>query len=109
MSYDVQVQVLSRAPKLILRLFISVAKGSFQIKEGVLSSFIYRFKHSFRSITYTIKSGVLGEHGKEVVLNKKTDMPAKKYLYRLSTGIYKATTSFKKIESFLCLHSYIRC
>ena len=50
MPHGVKVQVLSSAPELILRLFISVAKGSFQIKEGALLLFIYRFKHGFRSI-----------------------------------------------------------
>ena len=42
---------------------------------------------------YTIESEKIGEYGKEVVLNKNTDSPTTKYLYKLPSGTYKVTTT----------------
>ena len=53
-----------------------------------------------QAVTYTIKGEVLGEYGKEVTLNKDTDMPVKKYLYKLPAGSYKVTTTYDKMASF---------
>lgn len=50
--------------------------------------------------TYTIKSGDLGEYGKEVILNKNTDAPSKKYLYKLPSGSYEVTTTNEKYSTF---------
>lgn len=58
MEKSIWVQVPFRAPELILWLFISVAKGSFQVKEGALLSLIYRFERSFRS-TMSFSTGEL--------------------------------------------------
>lgn len=49
---------------------------------------------------YTIKNGELGDYGKEVILNKDTDLPAKKYLYKLPSGNYKVTTTNEKYSTF---------
>lgn len=48
------------------------------------------------SATYTITGGVLGQYGKEVVLNASTDMPTKKYLYKLPAGSYTVEISSGK-------------
>lgn len=53
-----------------------------------------------RPVKYELIGEELGEYGKEVVLNKNTDMPAKKYLYKLPAGEYKATTTFEKMATF---------
>lgn len=50
--------------------------------------------------TYIIQSGELGEYGKEIILNKNTDLPAKKYLYKLPSGKYTVTTKNEKYSTF---------
>lgn len=55
---------------------------------------------SKQAVTYTITGETLGEYGKEVTLNQNSDMPTKKYLYKLPAGTYKATTSFNKMANF---------
>lgn len=55
---------------------------------------------STQTATYTLTGETLGEYGKEVTLNKDSDMPVKKYLYKLPAGTYKVTTSFDKMASF---------
>lgn len=57
MPPGVKVQVLSRVPKEDWVLANTVAKGSFQIKEGALSSFKDRFKSIFRA-SMSFSSGV---------------------------------------------------
>ena len=57
MLSSVKVQVLSSAPKEDWVLANTVAKGSFQIKEGALSSFRDRFKSIFRA-SMPFSSGV---------------------------------------------------
>ncbi|MDO4863166.1 MAG: hypothetical protein Q4A05_03250 [Ruminococcus sp.] len=47
-----------------------------------------------------ITSGVLGEYGRVTVLNKDTDMPAEKYLYKLPAGNYTVTTTYQKLAAF---------
>ena len=42
----------------------------------------------------------LGEYGREVILNKDTDMPVTKYLYKVPAGTYKVTTNNDKVSSF---------
>lgn len=49
---------------------------------------------------YALKGGELGDFGKEVVLNKNTDMPTTKYLYKLPAGNYKATTELTSVAAF---------
>lgn len=53
-----------------------------------------------QTVKYELTGEELGEYGKEVILNKDTDMPAKKYLYKLPAGKYKATTTFEKMAAF---------
>lgn len=53
-----------------------------------------------QTVKYELTGEELGEYGKEVILNKDTDMPAKKYLYKLPAGKYKATTTFEKMATF---------
>ena len=50
--------------------------------------------------TYTLTGEQLGEYGREVVLNKDTDMPVTKYLYKIPSGTYKVTTDNQKVTSF---------
>ena len=50
--------------------------------------------------TYTLTGEQLGEYGREVILNKDTDMPVTKYLYKLPSGTYKVTTNNEKVSSF---------
>ena len=57
MPSGVEVQVLSSAPKEDWMFVNTVAKGSFQIKEGALSSFRDRFKSIFRA-SMSFSSGV---------------------------------------------------
>lgn len=52
------------------------------------------------TITYELVGGELGEYGKVITLNKDTDMPVDKYLYKLPEGNYKVTTTNKKVSSF---------
>lgn len=49
---------------------------------------------------YELSSNSLGEYGKAVVLNKDSDMPATKNLYKLPAGKYKVTTTNKKYSAF---------
>lgn len=58
---------------------------------------------SQRAIIYKIKGEVLGEYGKEVILNKDTDMPAKKYVYKIPAGSYRVTTTYGKMASFFII------
>lgn len=53
-----------------------------------------------QTVKYELTGEKLGEYGKEVILNKDTDMPTKKYLYKLPAGKYKATTTFEKMTTF---------
>ena len=49
---------------------------------------------------YELEGEVLGEYGKEIVLNANTDAPAKKYLYKIPAGTYTVTTDNLKITGF---------
>lgn len=49
---------------------------------------------------YTLTGGELGQFGKEVVLNEDTDMPTKKYIYKIPSGTYLITTDEKKAVAF---------
>ena len=60
------------------------------------------------TITYTIIGELEGEYGKKVVLNKNSNMPVTKYLYKLPAGTYKVTTSFKKMASFFIVKDQIK-
>lgn len=42
---------------------------------------------------YTIESEEIGQYGKKIILNEKTDLPTTKYLYKLPSGTYKITTT----------------
>ena len=53
-----------------------------------------------QAVKYTITGETLGQYGKEITLNKDSDMPVKKYLYKLPAGTYKVTTTFDKMASF---------
>ena len=55
---------------------------------------------SKQAVTYTVTGETLGEYGKEITLNQNSDMPTKKYLYKLPVGTYKVTTLFNKMASF---------
>ncbi len=57
MPQGMEVQVLSRAPEEDWVFANTVAKGSFQIKEGALSSFRDRFKSIFLA-SMSFSSGV---------------------------------------------------
>ena len=60
------------------------------------------------TITYTIVGDLEGEYGKKVVLNKNSDMPVTKYLYKLPAVTYKVTTSFNKMASFFIVKDQIK-
>lgn len=60
------------------------------------------------TITYTIIGELEGEYGKKVVLNKNSNMPVTKYLYKLPAGTYRVTTSFKKMASFFIVKDQIK-
>ncbi len=62
---------------------------------------------STQAIKYTIIGETLGKYGKEVTLNQNSDMPVKKYLYKLPAGTYKATTTFDKMASFFIVKDEI--
>ena len=51
-------------------------------------------------IKYTLVGGITGEYGKKVVLNKDTDLPVTKYLYKIPAGTYKVTTTYEKLSEF---------
>lgn len=51
-------------------------------------------------ISYTLTGETLGEYGKKITLNKDTDMPVEKYLYKLPAGSYVITTSEDKTVAF---------
>lgn len=57
--------------------------------------------------TYAITGEVLGEYGREVTLNKNSDMPVKKYLYKLPAGTYKVTTTYDKLANFFIVKDKI--
>lgn len=50
--------------------------------------------------TYTITGETLGEYGKKITLNKNTDIPVDKYLYKIPAGSYIVTTNNDKVTSF---------
>lgn len=50
--------------------------------------------------TFTLIGEELGDYGKKIVLNEKTDMPAEKYLYKLPAGKYTVSTKSEKVASF---------
>ncbi len=49
---------------------------------------------------YTLVGKTTGEYGKEVILNKDTDLPVTKYLYKIPAGTYKVTTTYDKLSEF---------
>lgn len=59
------------------------------------------------AVVYTITGGETGEYGKIVTLNKDTDMPVEKYLYKLPAGTYKVTTTDEKMASFFIVKDEI--
>ena len=56
---------------------------------------------------YELSGAELGEYGTVVVLNKDTDMPVEKNLYKLPAGKYKATTTNDKLSSFFIVKDEI--
>ena len=57
--------------------------------------------------TYTITGETLGEYGKKITLNKNTDIPTDKYLYKIPAGTYTATTNNDKKTSFFIVKDEI--
>lgn len=57
--------------------------------------------------TYTITGETLGEYGKKITLNKNTDMPTDKYLYKIPAGTYTATTNNDSKTSFFIVKDEI--
>lgn len=57
-------------------------------------------KENKNTVKYELTGEELGEYGREVILNKNTDLPATKYLYKLPAGKYKGTTTFEKMATF---------
>lgn len=57
--------------------------------------------------TYTITGETLGEYGKRITLNKNTDMPTDKYLYKIPAGTYTATTNNDSKTSFFIVKDEI--
>lgn len=57
--------------------------------------------------TYTITGETLGEYGKKITLNKNTDMPVDKYLYKIPAGTYTATTNNDSKTSFFIVKDEI--
>lgn len=49
---------------------------------------------------YILVGEELGEYGRKVILNKNTDMPVEKYLYKLPAGTYTVTTTNEKMSAF---------
>lgn len=49
---------------------------------------------------YVLVGEELGEYGRKVFLNKNTDMPVEKYLYKLPAGTYTVTTTNEKMSAF---------
>lgn len=58
-------------------------------------------------VVYTITGGETGEYGRVVTLNKDTDLPVDKYLYKLPAGTYKVTTTNEKMASFFIVKDEI--
>ena len=52
------------------------------------------------NMKYTLIGGTLGQYGKKVTLNKDTDAPVTKYLYKIPTGTYTVTTTYKNLSEF---------
>ena len=55
---------------------------------------------------YTLVGQTIGSYGKVVILNKDSDLPATKYLYKIPAGIYKVTTTYEKLSEFWTHVSY---
>ena len=53
-----------------------------------------------KEIKYRIVSDVLGDYGKDVVLNANTDYPVKKRLYKIPSGTYEVSTEGNRIATF---------
>lgn len=60
------------------------------------------------SVKYTVVGESLGEYGKAIVLNKNSDTPITKYLYKLPAGTYKVSTTFKKMASFFVVKDQVK-
>lgn len=52
------------------------------------------------AMKYELNGADLGEYGTAVILNKDTDMPVEKHLYKIPEGKYKVTTTNDKLTSF---------
>lgn len=51
-------------------------------------------------LTYAIAGEKEGVYGRKIVLNKDSDFPVTKYLYKLPAGEYKVTTTNPKLATF---------
>ena len=56
---------------------------------------------------YEIVGEQLGKYGTEITLNANTDMPVKKYLYKLPAGSYTVTTTYDKMATFFIVKDKI--
>lgn len=83
----------------ILVIGIIANPSSFKkgIEEGMHTN--TNIEESKTAEKYTIIGGELGEFGKEIILNKDTDMPSSKYLYKLPAGNYTVTTTNNKYST----------
>ena len=52
------------------------------------------------TVTYELVGGEVGEYGTVITLNKDTDMPVDKYMYKLPAGDYTVTTTNQKVSAF---------
>ena len=50
--------------------------------------------------TYVLEGGKTGDYGRIVTLNKDSDMPVDKYLYKVPAGKYVASTTNAKMSAF---------
>ena len=55
------------------------------------------------SMKYELSGADLGRHGTVVVLNKDTDMPVEKNLYRIPAGKYTVITSNERLTSIFII------
>ncbi|MDR1563914.1 MAG: hypothetical protein LBS74_03045 [Oscillospiraceae bacterium] len=69
-------------------------------KSTDLSSSSISSQQQTEKLIYTIKGEELGEYGKKITLNKDSDTPVDKYIYKLPSGSYKVTTAAENIAAF---------
>lgn len=85
---------------IVLAFGLTACGGSSASSASSASASVASSSQAAAGVQYELSGATLGEYGTVVVLNKDTDMPVEKNLYKLPAGKYKVTTTNSKLTSF---------